>query len=109
MSEFTGRVDNLLVVKNLKRSEFCRDTNIPEGSYRQWIKGSVPNAEIVLKIAKYFGVSAEYLIAGEDAPTENNILLSDDENELIDIYRSLDKRGKNELLKIAQVLETERS
>lgn len=106
MSDFTSRIDNILNERKMKRSDLYKTLDIPQTSFSSWIKGSIPNAEIALKISRFLNVSLEYLITGEgEKPKSDLIFLSEEENELIDIYRSLDKRGRVTLLNIAKALE----
>lgn len=47
--------------------EVSRATGIPSSTFSDWKKGkSKPNAEKMLKIATYLGVSIEYLMTGND-------------------------------------------
>lgn len=106
MSAFTDRVDSLLNERNLRRADLCRGINISESSARTWYaRGACPSAENAFKVAQFFGVSVEYLLTGNNPGDVPNLYLGKEEEEIIEIYRSLDKRGKNELFKIAQVLE----
>lgn len=106
MSAFTDRIDSLLNERNLRRADLCRGLNMNESSVRMWwTKNACPSAENAFKVAQFFGVSVEFLITGKNPGDVPNLYLDKSEEELIDIYRSLDKRGKTELYKIAQILE----
>lgn len=48
-------------------SKVSKDTGIPLASLCDWQRGrSVPKAEKLLAIARYFGVSVEYIMTGKD-------------------------------------------
>lgn len=110
MSAFTDRIDNLLNERNYRRADLCRGLNMSESSVRQWWppREACPSADTALKIAQFFGVSVEYLLTGVNPGEVPNLYLDKSEEEIIDIYRSLDKRGKTELYNIAQILEKAR-
>lgn len=109
MSTLTDRIDSLLTERNLRRADLCRAINISDSTIRTWItRGACPSAELALKVAQFFGVSVEYLLTGVNPGEVPNLYLDKSEEEIIDIYRSLDKRGKTELYNIAQILEKAR-
>lgn len=103
MSEITARIDTLLVQSNQKRADLVRATGISEGTIRSWIKGSVPSVEAALKVAQYFNVSVEWLVTGKDQNTQPQKILSNEERELIEIFRVLDERDKLDLLENARI------
>jgi len=110
MSDFTSRIDKLLTERRLKRSDLCRATDIKPTTYSNWVvRDSVPAMDKVLKIAKYFDVSPEWLIAGENqTETEDNkttYRLNLSEQGIIEIYRKLDGRDKESLYNYARMLE----
>lgn len=107
MSELTNRIESLLIQNQLKRADLCRATEIPDSTIRKWIKGSVPSAEAALKIAKYFGVTIEWLLTGESQEAFTTLVLSESEKELIEVFRHLDERDKNAVLTLANSLESQ--
>lgn len=57
----------LLEKMGIRPIEITRATGIPSSTFSDWKKGkSKPNAEKMLKIANYLGVSVEYLMTGKD-------------------------------------------
>lgn len=53
--------------KGLKPSDVAKGTDLSSTVFSEWKKGkSQPNAEKLLKIAKFLGVSMEYLMTGEE-------------------------------------------
>lgn len=59
-----------------------------------------PGARLLFSIANYCGVSGWWLIGCRDDPKPAEFL-SDDEQELLDHYRKLDKKGKDAIRAIA--------
>lgn len=110
MSEITSRIDNLLTLNSKKRADLFKATGLSEASMRNWIKGSIPSAEAAVKIARYFNVSVEWLITGTTPQNTNTeIILSEEERALIEIFRHLDDRDKNAVLTLAKSLEDQYS
>ncbi len=69
----------------------CINTNV----ISQWrSRHSDPPARQIMQICDYFGVSAEYLLTGEEHH-HKNITLDDDELRVITKYRNLDLDGKD--------------
>lgn len=104
MSDISNRIDQLLFDNKLRRADLVRATGIKEGTVRAWTK-SAPSAEAAIKVAKYFNVSVEWLITGEDSSDNKlNQDFSSEELELISIYRRLDPRDKDFLILNARSL-----
>lgn len=49
------------------------------GSVTAWKNGTEPRNSTIVKIAAYFGVSVEYLLGKENAPTSGERSISDDD------------------------------
>lgn len=106
MEGFISRLENLLNSKGISRSDLCKDLSIPPTTVQNYFKGSVPNAEIAYKIAKYFGVSVEFLLYGKEEfkVSENEKPYTLDSTE-IEIIQGLRKLGKSEKLFILDVIK----
>ncbi len=66
--EFTERIESLLEEKNEKRAHLAEVIGVTNQSFTDWKKrGTIPSADIALKIAQHFGVSLEYLLLGEES------------------------------------------
>lgn len=112
MSDITSRIDSILSIRNKKRVDLSKDTGIPGSTVRQWIKGSIPNAEALYKVAKYLNVSMEFLVTGvtEDSSDVEKISnISKEESDLIASFRRLDDHDKNAVLTLAKSLEAQYS
>jgi len=94
MSDFTDRLDQLMEKRQLKRIHLSNDTGIPEGTIRQWYRGSMPNIELAAKIAKYFNVTTDWLIMGDQTGEEVKVHFLESEEELIEVYRKLTEKQK---------------
>ena len=78
--------------QNLSQKQLANNASIRQTTISEWKKnGNLPNGETAIKLAKYFNVSLDYLLTGE----EKNNLLSPDEVELISNYRTLQEHDKS--------------
>lgn len=63
MNLFTEKLDYLLAYKQMTRSDLSRDLLIPTSSIRNWYLDKTPSVEVALRVAKYFGVTVEWLFS----------------------------------------------
>ena len=69
-----------------------------------WKKGiNLPNADAVIKAAKYFGVSSDYLLSLSDSATSIDTL-SGDEKEFLMLLRSADSKDAELALNSARAI-----
>ena len=72
---FVDRIKELLKQKNIQKNDFYDALELPNNSTTSWgKKHQVPSVETVLKIAKYFNVSVEYLVEGTDTEIPQTVL-----------------------------------
>ena len=64
------------------------ELNIARSSVSYWRSGAVPKQDILVKIAKRFNVSVDYLLGEEDKEkkTTDNDGLSEEEKALLDLF-----------------------
>lgn len=100
------------------------DLNASPATISFWKRGSAPRTETVKKIADYFNVSPEYLLTGKSSHEtfsasveigdgnvigDNNTVMtcSEQEQAILDIFKSLDIYKQAELLLYAKKLQQE--
>lgn len=67
MEYFIDRLEKVLKDKGISKTELAEKNGIRRPTISDWKKnGAVPSGDVCLKIAKYLGVSAEWLISGEE-------------------------------------------
>ncbi|MCM1437746.1 MAG: helix-turn-helix domain-containing protein [Roseburia sp.] len=79
MTATTQRVLDLMKKQNLKAHQLEIAANLPNASVQNWVKGKKcksgemrymsPSSEAITKLARYFNVSADYLLCLTDKPT----------------------------------------
>ena len=76
--------------------EIEKELGIGNGSIAKWTK-SKPSVENILKISQKFDVSLDWLVTGKE-PEE----LTQEERNLVNLYRVADERGKRAIIRTAE-------
>ena len=121
---FYEQFSDLCAQHNIKETTLARQLGIGASAPKRWKEGSTPDLVNAKKIADYFGVSIDYLMAGPSSAPYNQIgdvsgsaivqgvnggsvsvsngsgqtELTAAEAELLRIFRSLDVRGQNAVM-----------
>lgn len=87
----------------ISQLEFAKLLNISNSALSQYESGNrMPNDEIKLKIADFFGVSVDFLLGRENLKNERN---NPKNNTIIDEIENLSPASKEELKKYIQLLK----
>lgn len=88
---FRDNLKNELTYQGIVVKELSQKTGIPKRSLDNYLreKGSMPQADYVVKIAKALNTSVEYLVNGETEKKDNSNLKT-----LISLYSKLDKEDQ---------------
>lgn len=85
---------------NTTPTGLVKELGLSSSKVTAWKKGSVPNGEILVKIADYFNCSVDYLLGRKENDSkeyEQQVImqqLSKDDQDLIKMYNELDLTGK---------------
>ena len=91
------RITQLLSEKNKLAVDLCKSLGIQTSTMSTWkTQNSDPPACYMPTIARFLGVSLDYLITGEDAPAKR--YTTEDEDRLLELYRTLPDSYKHEFL-----------
>lgn len=90
---FYEQLEKLCEKNNVKPSNLIESLGMSKGTMSNWKKGGVPNADAVVRFAKHFGVSTDYLLLGTDIPNTN---LNLEDIEWIKLIHRLPKPKRNE-------------
>ena len=67
MDKFCERLKDLRTEKNISIEKLSNDTKLSKSGLSYWENGKrVPNALVVITLAKYFDVTTDYLLGLED-------------------------------------------
>ena len=88
------RFAELLKERGKRPSDLTEATGISSTVFSEWKSGkSQPKVDKLVKIARYLGTTVEYLVAGETSDIPS-VVLSSDEEKLLEDYRALNRTGK---------------
>lgn len=100
----TERIDKLLVSHNLSRNDLYRELKIASNSLPTWkSRGTIPAADVALRIADFLNVSLEFLLYGMEKDISNS------ERDLISRYRDLSEDQKAAVLAVVSSFEDQNS
>lgn len=80
--------------KKLSSKQIAEKCEFNVQSFTNWkSRGTIPSADVAIRIADYLGVSVRWLVLGEeDSVVKEN--LTADEMELLDLWRGIDDSHK---------------
>lgn len=100
---FSDRLDLLLTEKKETRTHLAEIIGITNQSFSDWKKrGTIPSADIVLKIANYFSVSIDWLVTGKETDG-----LTHEDTDFIFKLRQLSEKDKNTVLGLIDLLHNQ--
>lgn len=99
---FYDRFIELCRIKDIKPTPLVVGMGLSSSNVSQWKKGSTPRAEVVAKLADYFGVSVEYMMGATDEKKPDTV--SDAEFRHKEIIDKLDMLNpENRAIALAQL------
>lgn len=98
---FSENLRDLLDYKGIELKELSAGTGISKNTLDNYLSGqkSLPNIENGVKIAKFLGVSAEYLVYG-------NSFILESQDSLEKIVSNLKKLNKTDFFSIANIINS---
>ena len=102
--EFGMRLERLLEEKELTQRQASKDLHIAATTLNGYIKGNrEPDYGTLIRIAKYFNVSIDYLLGVSNVRRSIEEPLDVREGDLVGIYRSLQPEKQDLLLEQAHL------
>lgn len=92
---FYEQLVTLCEKNGIKPTVLIESLGMSKGTMSNWKKGGNPSGEAVVRFAKHFGVSTDYLLLGKE--TAYNVISSEDE-EILELFHRL-PREKREYFK----------
>ena len=84
----------------ISQQDACERFGVSLGTYRNWEQGRVVmNGEQLISAARLYNTTVDYLLMTDSTSPED-----EQEDKLIDIYRSLSVEGQEVLVAIAETL-----
>ena len=73
---FIERIKELIKKNHITSNKMLMDLGLAKGSMYSWqMRGTIPNAETMSKIADYFGVTVDYLVNGTTTPVSDVVMV----------------------------------
>lgn len=83
MNDILQRIQELLAKKGVKASAMLREVDIKQSTYYTWVQQDRPPAtEYIVPIAKYFGVTTDYLLGAEEASSDDGYYVDPQTKEI---------------------------
>lgn len=104
--DFSTRLENLLEEHGLTQRQLATKLHIAPSTLNGYLRrGREPEFKILLQLAKFFGVSTDYLLGVTDIrqPVLSPECYDDKENELLSTYRLLGPREQDYMIKHAHI------
>ena len=96
--DFMNRMKEIREQKNLSMKEAANGIGIKYTTYIGYEKMErEPNSELLIQIASFFHVTVDYLICRVDYNNYSGFQLSTEDNEVINMYRRLDRDDRGEI------------
>lgn len=97
---FVKRMDEARKNRNLSRSQIATDCGVALNTITTWsTRGSLPACDTAIRIARYLGVSVEWLVYGIDPEG-----LTTEERALVRTIRACDTRDRETIQLLAESL-----
>ena len=76
--------ENGITAKKLTSDLEISNSSVFRSSVSDWKKGSKPSCDVVVKLAKYFGVSTDYILLGE-----KSVSISQEDQDILKLFHQL--------------------
>lgn len=93
MQKTIERILNLLEQSGESARKVEVNAGLSNASFQAWRNGrNKPSADAIIKLAKYFGVSTDYLLGSSE--TTAPISLTDEEKDMLSLFNKLSPEDK---------------
>lgn len=105
MEAMQKRISDLLLKNEIKGVELAEAASVNASTISRILKGQqTPSAETLYRLARFFGVTMEYLLTGETSTADcTDANRSPEEKKLIEYYHKMSNIDKEDLLLIAEM------
>ena len=114
--QFAQIFNKVITEKKISAYKMSKDTGISDSLICYWKKGErMPNAENLIVISRYLGVSIDYLLTGnEPIPKSNipntielsNLSLTENEEDILSLLNQLSERNQVKLIgKVEEIVK----
>jgi transcriptional regulator with XRE-family HTH domain len=98
---FSERLAMCMSKRNVKQIELAQELGLSQSTISRALSGGWPKAKDLMSMAKYFGVTMEWLLVGDEARATETLRT----NEEVTPYQFKEKLSEQSLEKIYSALE----
>lgn len=91
---FFEQLEYLCKKNKITVSGLAKQLGLSTGTIAKWKDGAIPNGETILKFAKYFDTSTDYLLTGKLHSSD----LDKKESQFLSLFRSLPESSQERVL-----------
>ena len=100
MCSLANKLKYLREKKGLTKKDVAEAVGVHPSSIGNLEKGSIPQADLLYSLAKFFDVSMEYLMNSSDPEPLSEIEYTQSELTLLNLFSQLDELDQNEIIGI---------
>ena len=100
---FWEKFSQLCATRSKSPNGVAKELGLSSGSVTSWKNGKVPHHGTLLKIADYFGVSVDYLLGKQEAPSVDEDAVLD--ARIAELWAQLDDDARADALKYIEYLK----
>jgi transcriptional regulator with XRE-family HTH domain len=109
--DFGARLRELVKNEGVKQVELAIYLNVSPPAVTNYLYGRVPDADILMQIAEYFGVTVDFLLTGE-SPWQDGVYVGGrkvaETGSDLDLYRELGEADEATRARVKAILEADR-
>lgn len=100
---FLAKLYRLMDSKKIGKNALCKELEISGNSFVNWEnRKTLPSAEIIIKLSNYFDVTSDYLLGLDDVQNRKTESISENAQELIEMYTQLSERNQIKIIGYVQ-------
>lgn len=108
-----GRISKKLEEMGLKQVDVCNIINISKNAMSNYVSGKrIPDTMVIYKLSKFFSVSIEWLLTGEENENDLSVNYTNDNSsnmrdldfELLSLYDQLTEREQGKVIGYIEAL-----
>ena len=104
--DFAENLRQICSIRKTNPTALCKELGLSTSKVNAWYGGSLPKQEVLIKLAEKLNCSVMDFFAGENEEYSFLIVNDEDEEDILSVYRKLNRKMKHEFM--AMVYEFEK-
>lgn len=107
-SEMIDRIQYLIAQNSKTKSQILRELHLSTSTLSDWKKGKGnPSSSAIIKLARYFNVSSDYLLFGTDKTDSAQLTLPED--RWLQTYHMFSEAERQDIYSLSELSTTEKN